>query len=583
MNDEETSSSSEQQHSTTVTARQSVSKAPRNGRGAKPHVPSACTNCKKAHLACDLQRPCRRCVNSGKCSTCKDVQHKKRGRPRSKDKKAMAGAGEKSQMEGQMFQFSFTSPPSSSSSSSTASGSNKNTQCSRTQHSTMSAPSALSLTSPVSPLSHAPSPAAATPVSAMTHSGAPASLEATAAALSHHHHQHYNSSESQSSLPPSPAPLFRDAAAPKHPTASRAQAPLSLLSSAAEESAAAASCSSTTSSYLFLTPSLLCLRLEELSRASGHTLLGFSLLSLINRNVMDFVSEHDKHSVFGAFELIRHKLSSRLAQSPSRVYSHAVLGHPPPAVDPNTFQALPVDRLLQRVCADVSGNVRAHLRTAAGCYDLFDIHVYVGAVSRPPSASAARGAAGLTLDEVYFVCRITKFDALSAASASSPIAVPAALPRVVPQPSMLRGSIRKNSLEDQSRCELPSAAAAASEHCHQAKRHRTAEMPASPNALYLLAAVTDSSSTIGGGSSNASDKQSSASSKHSTVSSPTLMTPSPSLVASVPPRVGKLPPLSDLLKLLDSTDKPQQQQQQQQQKQHYSLPPTFHAKSFISL
>ncbi|KAJ2681257.1 hypothetical protein GGH99_005306 [Coemansia sp. RSA 1285] len=412
----------------------------------------------------------------------------------------------------------------------------------------------------------------------MTHSGAPASLEATAAALSHHRH-HYNSSGSQSSLPPSPvpAPLFRDAAAPKYPTASRAQAPLSLLSSAAEESAAAASCSSTTSSYLFLTPSLLCLRLEELSRASGNTLLGFSLLSLINRNVMDFVSEHDKHSVLGAFELIRHKLSSRLAQSPSRVYSHAVLGHPPPAVDPNTFQALPVDRLLQRVCADVSGNVRAHLRTAAGCYDLFDIHVYVGAVSRPPSASAARGAVCLTLDEVYFVCRITKFDALNAASASSPLAVP----RAVPQPSMLCGSICKNSFEDQSRCELPSAAS--SEYCHQAKRHRAAEMPASPNALYLLAAVTDSSSTIGGAScSNASDKQSSASSKHSTVSSPTLMTPSPSLVASVPPRVvGKLPPLSDLLKLLDSTDKPQQQQQQQ--KQHYSLPPTFHAKSFISL
>ncbi|KAJ2509869.1 hypothetical protein H4217_008132 [Coemansia sp. RSA 1939] len=579
MNDGETSSSSEQQHSTPVTISQSTAKAPRNGRGAKPHVPSACTNCKKAHLACDLQRPCRRCVNSGKCSTCKDVQHKKRGRPRSKDKKAMAGACEKSQMEGQMFQFSFTSPPSSSASSSTASGSsNKITQCSRTQHSTVSAPSALSLTSPVSPLSHAPSPAAATPVSAMTHSGAPASLEATAAALSHHRH-HYNSSGSQSSLPPSPvpAPLFRDAAAPKYPTASRAQAPLSLLSSAAEESAAAASCSSTTSSYLFLTPSLLCLRLEELSRASGNTLLGFSLLSLINRNVMDFVSEHDKHSVLGAFELIRHKLSSRLAQSPSRVYSHAVLGHPPPAVDPNTFQALPVDRLLQRVCADVSGNVRAHLRTAAGCYDLFDIHVYVGAVSRPPSASAARGAVCLTLDEVYFVCRITKFDALNAASASSPLAVP----RAVPQPSMLCGSICKNSFEDQSRCELPSAAS--SEYCHQAKRHRAAEMPASPNALYLLAAVTDSSSTIGGAScSNASDKQSSASSKHSTVSSPTLMTPSPSLVASVPPRVvGKLPPLSDLLKLLDSTDKPQQQQQQQ--KQHYSLPPTFHAKSFISL
>ena len=74
---------------------------PRSGRKAKAHVASACMNCKRAHLSCDTQRPCTRCVTSGKqvripgragmkrCSllilaqdTCFDVPHKKRGRPR---------------------------------------------------------------------------------------------------------------------------------------------------------------------------------------------------------------------------------------------------------------------------------------------------------------------------------------------------------------------------------------------------------------------------------------------------------------------------------------------------------------------
>ncbi|KAJ1664758.1 hypothetical protein IW140_002966 [Coemansia sp. RSA 1813] len=536
----------------TATAHQPAPKPPRSGRGAKPHVPSACTNCKKAHLACDLQRPCRRCVKSDKCDTCKDVQHKKRGRPRSKDKKVLAGSSEKSQMEGQMFQFSFTSPAAANSSSSSSASSGA--QCSSV--------SATSVLSPASPLSHASSPTATTPVSAIASTGTTAVSSAPSAATA---------AISHGSLPPSPV-LHRRGAVPKYPTASRAQAPLPLLSSTAEESAAAPAPapSTPTTSYLFLTPALLCLRLEELSRTGGNALLGYSLLSLINRNVMDFMSEHDKHSVFNTFETIRQKLSSRLAQSPSRVYSHAVLGHPPPAVDPNTFQALPVDRLLQRVCADVSGNVRAHMRTAAGCYDLFDIHIYVGAVSKPPSLTAAtKGVAGLTLDEVYFVCRIAKFDALSAV-ASSPHAASAALPHIAPHQPMFRGSIRKNSFEDQHHVDLMASQ-------HQAKRHRVAETAANPSALYLLATVTDSSSSSA--SSNASDKQSNASSKYSTVSSsPMLTTPSPSLVASVPPRVSTLPPLSDLLKLLDTTGKPQQQQQQR-----CSLPSSFHTKSFISL
>ncbi|KAF1915260.1 hypothetical protein BDU57DRAFT_588168 [Ampelomyces quisqualis] len=54
-------------------------------RRTKAHVASACVNCKKAHLSCDVQRPCGRCVASEKQDTCKDVQHKKRGRPRLRD------------------------------------------------------------------------------------------------------------------------------------------------------------------------------------------------------------------------------------------------------------------------------------------------------------------------------------------------------------------------------------------------------------------------------------------------------------------------------------------------------------------
>ncbi|KAF2131413.1 hypothetical protein P153DRAFT_286118 [Dothidotthia symphoricarpi CBS 119687] len=59
-------------------------------RRTKAHVASACVNCKKAHLSCDVQRPCGRCVASGKQDTCKDVQHKKRGRPRLRDDREFA-------------------------------------------------------------------------------------------------------------------------------------------------------------------------------------------------------------------------------------------------------------------------------------------------------------------------------------------------------------------------------------------------------------------------------------------------------------------------------------------------------------
>lgn len=68
---------------------------------AKAHVPSACLNCKRAHLACDVGRPCRRCVNLGKSDTCIDVQHKKRGRPRLKARpSSQAGIATLQSLEG---------------------------------------------------------------------------------------------------------------------------------------------------------------------------------------------------------------------------------------------------------------------------------------------------------------------------------------------------------------------------------------------------------------------------------------------------------------------------------------------------
>ncbi|RUS14461.1 hypothetical protein BC937DRAFT_93784 [Endogone sp. FLAS-F59071] len=57
-------------------------------RANKTHVPSACVNCKRAHLACDVSRPCKRCVSLGKTDSCIDIQHKKRGRPKLRDKKS---------------------------------------------------------------------------------------------------------------------------------------------------------------------------------------------------------------------------------------------------------------------------------------------------------------------------------------------------------------------------------------------------------------------------------------------------------------------------------------------------------------
>ena len=47
-------------------AHQLVPGVPGVARRAKAHVPSACVNCKKKHLACETKRPCNRCMQTGK-------------------------------------------------------------------------------------------------------------------------------------------------------------------------------------------------------------------------------------------------------------------------------------------------------------------------------------------------------------------------------------------------------------------------------------------------------------------------------------------------------------------------------------
>ncbi|KAI7879753.1 hypothetical protein K492DRAFT_208017 [Lichtheimia hyalospora FSU 10163] len=61
-------------------------------RATKSHVPAACVHCQRAHLACDVERPCKRCVQAGREDSCFDVQHKKRGRPRRRDREESIGS-----------------------------------------------------------------------------------------------------------------------------------------------------------------------------------------------------------------------------------------------------------------------------------------------------------------------------------------------------------------------------------------------------------------------------------------------------------------------------------------------------------
>ncbi|ORZ24613.1 hypothetical protein BCR42DRAFT_432483 [Absidia repens] len=51
------------------------------------YVRKACVACKQSHVACDVQRPCSRCVRLNKAESCVDAERKKRGRPCGSGKK----------------------------------------------------------------------------------------------------------------------------------------------------------------------------------------------------------------------------------------------------------------------------------------------------------------------------------------------------------------------------------------------------------------------------------------------------------------------------------------------------------------
>ncbi|CAO3596532.1 unnamed protein product [Absidia cylindrospora] len=52
-----------------------------NESRAQIYVRKACVSCKQSHVACDVQRPCSRCVRLNKTESCVDAERKKRGRP----------------------------------------------------------------------------------------------------------------------------------------------------------------------------------------------------------------------------------------------------------------------------------------------------------------------------------------------------------------------------------------------------------------------------------------------------------------------------------------------------------------------
>jgi len=44
----------------------------------RAQVPKACGNCRKMHSGCDMERPCKRCVQNNLQSSCHDIPRKKR-------------------------------------------------------------------------------------------------------------------------------------------------------------------------------------------------------------------------------------------------------------------------------------------------------------------------------------------------------------------------------------------------------------------------------------------------------------------------------------------------------------------------
>lgn len=78
-----TSSSSSSSLSSAATAAYTTDSDPR----PQIYVRKACVACKQSHVACDVQRPCSRCVRLNKADSCVDAERKKRGRPCGSGKK----------------------------------------------------------------------------------------------------------------------------------------------------------------------------------------------------------------------------------------------------------------------------------------------------------------------------------------------------------------------------------------------------------------------------------------------------------------------------------------------------------------
>lgn len=58
------------------------------GRKRRSNVLSACIHCKEAHTACDVSRPCSRCISLNMTESCQDISQRKRGRPKRQEKPA---------------------------------------------------------------------------------------------------------------------------------------------------------------------------------------------------------------------------------------------------------------------------------------------------------------------------------------------------------------------------------------------------------------------------------------------------------------------------------------------------------------
>ncbi|RCI05879.1 hypothetical protein CU098_012480 [Rhizopus stolonifer] len=73
--------------SASTSSTSSLSSSTDRGQTNQVYVRKACVSCKQSHVACDVQRPCARCVRLNKADTCVDAERKKRGRPCGSSKK----------------------------------------------------------------------------------------------------------------------------------------------------------------------------------------------------------------------------------------------------------------------------------------------------------------------------------------------------------------------------------------------------------------------------------------------------------------------------------------------------------------